>query len=57
MELHESHIAVIEAINSFHYPARARGSLASDDIQRLLAADVDGFQIDSWFEYLLRPQS
>ncbi len=38
---------VIPAINTFHYPAHAHYELARRDAQRLLAAGVDGFQIDS----------
>lgn len=38
---------VIPSLNSFHYPAHARCELAHQDAERLLAAGVDGFQIDS----------
>ena len=38
---------VIPSINTFHYPAHARYLLARQDIERLRAAGVDGFQIDS----------
>jgi hypothetical protein len=38
---------VIPAINTFHYLAHAHYELARQDAQRLLAAGVDGFQIDS----------
>jgi hypothetical protein len=38
---------VIVSINTFHYPAHAQQSLARQDIRRLLAAGVEGFQIDS----------
>jgi glycerophosphoryl diester phosphodiesterase len=38
---------ILVSINSFHYPAHAHAVLAQQDIQRLLAAGVDGFQIDS----------
>ena len=44
---------VIPSINTFHYPAHARRALARQDIRRLLAAGVDGFQIDSVYEDLL----
>jgi len=37
----------IVSINTFHYPAHAQQSLAQQDIRRLLAAGVEGFQIDS----------
>jgi len=43
---------VIVSINTFHYPAHARRALARQDIRRLLAAGVDGFQIDSVYEDL-----
>lgn len=45
----ESGAFVIAAINSFYYPRHARNSLAEQDIQRLLRASVDGFQIDDEF--------
>jgi len=38
---------VVPALNTFHYPAHARYALARQDARRLLAAGVDGFQIDS----------
>jgi hypothetical protein len=38
---------IIVSINTFHYPAHAQRSLARQDIRRLLAAGVEGFQIDS----------
>jgi hypothetical protein len=38
---------VIVSINTFHYPAHAQQSLARQDVRRLLAAGVEGFQIDS----------
>jgi len=37
----------IVSINTFHYPAHAQQSLARQDVRRLLAAGVEGFQIDS----------
>jgi glycerophosphoryl diester phosphodiesterase len=44
---------VIAAINFFHYPRHAVKTLAGEDIQRLLKAGVDGFQIDDEFRKLL----
>jgi glycerophosphoryl diester phosphodiesterase len=44
---------IIVSINTFHYPAHARRALARQDIRRLRAAGVDGFQIDSVYEYLI----
>jgi hypothetical protein len=41
---------VIPSINTFHYPAHARQELARQDIERLYAAGVDGFQIDSEYK-------
>jgi hypothetical protein len=38
---------IIVSINTFHYPAHAQQSLARQDVRRLLAAGVEGFQIDS----------
>jgi len=38
---------VVVSINTFHYPSHAHHSLARQDIRRLLAAGVEGFQIDS----------
>ena len=38
---------VIVSINTFHYPAHAQQVLARQDVRRLLAAGVEGFQIDS----------
>ncbi len=43
---------VIPAINTFHYPNHAQDTLARQDVLRLLAAGVDGFQIDSVYEDL-----
>jgi hypothetical protein len=45
---------VIPAINGFRYPAHAHYVLARQDAARLLAADVDGFQIDSMYEEFFR---
>jgi glycerophosphoryl diester phosphodiesterase len=41
---------ILVSINTFHYPAHAHAALAQEDIRRLLAAGVDGFQIDSAYE-------
>jgi hypothetical protein len=41
---------IIVSINTFHYPSHARDALARQDIRRLQAASVDGFQIDSVYE-------
>ena len=41
---------IIVSINTFHYPAHARHMLARQDVKRLLAAGVEGFQIDSVYE-------
>jgi collagenase-like PrtC family protease len=49
----ESGAFVIAAINSFHYPRHAKKALAGEDIQRLLKAGVDGFQIDDEFRKLV----
>ena len=47
---------VIPAINVFRYPPHAHRRLARRDVQRLLAAGVDGFQIDSVYEDLFERQ-
>ncbi|MGH2458734.1 MAG: glycerophosphodiester phosphodiesterase, partial [Chloroflexota bacterium] len=44
--LHRRGALVIPAINTFRYPAHAHQELARDDINRLLASGVDGFQAD-----------
>jgi hypothetical protein len=44
---------VIPSINAFHYPAHAQDVLAQRDIERLYAAGVDGFQIDSQYRELV----
>lgn len=41
---------VIAAINTFQYPPHAHVELARHDVRRLLAAGIDGFQIDSIYE-------
>jgi len=48
--LQQAGILVIPSINTFHYPLHAQYSLARQDIRRLLAAGVDGFQIDSAYQ-------
>jgi glycerophosphoryl diester phosphodiesterase len=54
---HESGALVIPAINRFRYPEHAHRELAQQDVTRLLAAGVDGFQLDSLYEELLPPRS
>jgi histidine triad (HIT) family protein len=44
---------VIPAINRFRYPEHADRELARQDVTRLLAAGVDGFQVDSLYGDLL----
>lgn len=51
--MQENGAFVIAAINSFHYPRHAKKALAAQDIQRLLKAGVDGFQIDDEFKELV----
>ncbi len=51
--LQESGAFILVSINSFHYPPHAHATLAGQDIQRLLAAGVEGFQIDSVYEGFL----
>lgn len=43
---------VIAAINTFQYSPHAHRELARHDVGRLLAAGVDGFQVDSIYEDL-----
>lgn len=43
-------VFLIVSINTFHYPHHAPSLLARNDIERLLKAGVDGFQIDSVFD-------
>jgi hypothetical protein len=45
--LHNAGTFAIVSINTFHYPHHAPLTLAWADIDRLLAAGCDGFQIDS----------
>ena len=47
---------VIPAINRFRYPDHAEAELARADVTRLLAAGVDGLQVDSAYEELLPPR-
>jgi glycerophosphoryl diester phosphodiesterase len=55
--LQDSGAFILVSINSFHYPAHAHTALARQDIQRLLAAGVDGFQSDSVYEDFLVSQN
>lgn len=48
---------VIPAINRHRYPEDGHESLAREDIRRLLAAGVDGFQIDSVYRSELPARS
>ncbi len=48
--LQQNGALVIPSLNTFHYPAHARHALARRDARRLLAAGVDGLQIDSVYE-------
>ncbi len=45
--LQQAGALVLPAINAFRYPSHGRETLARADIDRLRAAGVDGFQIDS----------
>ena len=49
--LHANGALVIPAVNTFHYPVHAHDALARQDIDRLRAAGVDGFQIDSVYAH------
>ena len=51
-KLQQNGALVIPAINTFRYPAHAHHELARQDVERLLEAGVDGFQIDSVYEDL-----
>jgi len=51
--LHENGAFAIVSINTFHYPPHAPDAIARQDIERLLAAGMDGFQIDSVYEHYL----
>jgi glycerophosphoryl diester phosphodiesterase len=48
--LQRAGVLVIPSINTFHYPLHAQHALARQDIRRLKAAGVDGFQIDSDYQ-------
>ena len=48
--LHATGAFAIVSINAFHYPIHAHDTLAREDIERLLDAGVDGFQIDCVYE-------
>jgi glycerophosphoryl diester phosphodiesterase len=52
--LHRNGAFAVVSINTFHYPHHAPSVLAQEDIERLLAAGVDGFQIDSVYEAIVR---
>lgn len=45
--LHKAGIFAIVSINVFHYPHHMPYALAQQDVERLLAEGMDGFQIDS----------
>ena len=45
---------VIPAINTFRYPLHAERELARQDVERLVEAGVDGFQIDSVYKDLFK---
>lgn len=45
--LQQAGALVLPAVNSFRYPPHGHEALAREDIERLRAAQVDGFQIDS----------
>jgi glycerophosphoryl diester phosphodiesterase len=51
-KLQQSGALVIPAINTFRYPVHAHRELARQDIDRLIEAGADGFQIDSVYEDL-----
>jgi len=51
-KLQQSGALVVAAINTFRYPAHAHLELAGQDVERLLEAGADGFQIDSVYEDL-----
>ena len=51
-KLQQNGALVIPAINTFRYPAHAHRELARQDVERLLKAGADGFQIDSVYEDL-----
>jgi len=51
-KLQQNGALVIPAINTFRYPVHAHRELARQDVERLLEAGADGFQIDSVYEDL-----
>ena len=51
--LHQNGAYVIPAINTFRYPKQNHYELAQKDINRLIRAGVEGFQIDSVYMPLL----
>ena len=53
-KLQQNGAFVIAAINTARYPAHAHRVLALRDVERLLEAGVDGFQIDSVYEDFFR---
>ena len=52
--LQESGALVFPAINTFRYPSDRHLDLAREDMDRLVSAGVDGFQIDSVYSHLLK---
>ena len=50
--LHQNGAYVIPAINTFRYPEDNHYELARKDINRLIQAGVEGFQIDSVYKPL-----
>ncbi len=54
--LQERGALVIPAINNFRYPPHADHELARQDVARLTAAGVDGFQSDSMYGKLYSPK-
>jgi glycerophosphoryl diester phosphodiesterase len=51
-KLQQNGALVMPAINTFRYPSHAHRELARQDIERLIEAGADGFQIDSVYEDL-----
>jgi glycerophosphoryl diester phosphodiesterase len=51
-KLQQNGALVMPAINTFRYPSHADRELARQDVDRLLEAGADGFQIDSVYEDL-----
>ena len=52
MRLRQNGAYVIPAINTFRYPENNHYELARKDINRLIQAGVEGFQIDSVYRPL-----